>query len=128
MRRGLDKKAATERRQTMLNSRTAPLFLIACGLATPVAARDVDVDTVVIRVPRPSDTTPDAMRRLRGRISEAALEACGLTPGSLAEVKSAIRRSDCWRKGYNGARAQIGVRDGALDVASHSRLLLPGKP
>jgi UrcA family protein len=42
--------------------------------------------------------TPQAARRMVKRIENAALMVCGATPGALAEVTRAIRRSACWRE------------------------------
>lgn len=99
--------------------RTAPLLLLVAGFATPASARDAGFETVVVHVARPADTSPAALRRLKGRIEEAALEACGADAGSLTEVRQAVHRSDCWRKSFAGGMAQANSPSGR-DVAALS--------
>ena len=42
-----------------------------------------------------------------GRIGDAALEACGASTFSLPEYRAAVRRSDCYRGGVDGAVASL---------------------
>jgi hypothetical protein len=48
-----------------------------------------------------------AARRLLVRIGDAALEACGASTFSLAELRIATRNSQCWRKAVDGATRRI---------------------
>ena len=83
--------------------RIIPLVLLVLGLTAPVRAVEPDVETITIRVRGTADQSPAAQRHLRQRLADASLEACGAAPGSLAEVKDAVRRTSCWRDSYTRA-------------------------
>jgi UrcA family protein len=59
----------------------------------------------------------ESARHLLRRIGNAALESCGASSFSLAEVKSATRASACWRDAVGGAVRRIG--DPVLTAAAH---------
>jgi UrcA family protein len=48
-------------------------------------------------------TSPTAARNLLRRIGDAALESCGASSFSLAEFKTATKRSRCWRDAVDDA-------------------------
>ncbi len=52
-------------------------------------------------------TSPDGARKLLQRINAAALEVCGASSMSLAELKRATRESSCWRNAVAGAVRRI---------------------
>lgn len=84
-----------------------PLVLLVLGLATASHAADQRGDTNVIRVRPAASASPAAARHLRQRIADAALEACGAGPGSLAEAKASVASSQCWKDSYAGGIAQV---------------------
>jgi UrcA family protein len=86
--------------------RIIPLVLLVVGLTAPVRAVEPGVETITIRVRGAANQSPAALRHLRQRLADAALEACGAAPGSLAEVKDAVRRTPCWRDSYSLAISQ----------------------
>ncbi len=92
----------------MLTVCRTTIALLGCALAMPVQAAPADPETVIVRVARPASHTPAAMRRLERRIADAALEVCGASDFSLADVKAAVLRSACWRQSYADAIAQVG--------------------
>ncbi len=94
----------------MLTVCRATIALLGCALAMPAHAAPADhgSETVIVRVARPVSRSPAAMRRLERRIADAALEVCGASDFSLAEVKAAVLRSACWRQSYADAIAQVG--------------------
>jgi UrcA family protein len=61
-----------------------------------------------LRYDRRDLTSPAAARRLLVRIGDAALEACGASPFSLAEFKIATRSSRCWRDAVDRTVSRIG--------------------
>lgn len=96
---------------------------IACAVTTtPCLAqvRQIGPDRYAMSVrhaDRPS-TTRAAVRRVLERIDAAALEVCGASSFSLREVRSAMRRSSCWRDAMTGAMAQV---DDPLVSATHRK-------
>jgi UrcA family protein len=88
--------------------RTIPLALLVLALAVPVRAVEPGMETITIRVRGTTDQSSAAQRHLRQRVADAALEACGAAPGSLAEVKDAVRRTPCWQESYTRAISQTG--------------------
>jgi UrcA family protein len=89
-------------------SRTIPLALLILGLAAPVRAIEPGIETSTIRVRGTADPSAGAQRHLKQRLADAALEACGAAPGSLVEVKDAVRRTRCWQDSYTRALSQTG--------------------
>jgi UrcA family protein len=53
-------------------------------------------------------TSPTAMHALFRRIGDAALEACGASSFSLAEVQTATKLSPCWRDAVDDAVRRVG--------------------
>lgn len=51
--------------------------------------------------------TPQAARQVMKRIENAALAVCGVTPGALADVTRAVRRSACWREAMARTMSRI---------------------
>ncbi len=86
--------------------RTVPIALIVLSLVTSIAAAEPGIETTAIRVRGAASTSPAAMRHLKERISQAALEVCGAAPGSLAEMKDAVAHTRCWHDSYSGGIAQ----------------------
>ncbi len=86
------------------------LLLVAVGMAGPVQAREVGTETVSIRVARTDidPNSPSAVRHLRRRLADAALEACGGSTFSIAETRAAIQATQCWHDAY--ADALLGSR------------------
>ena len=85
-------------------------LLLTCTVSRAGNAQPVGVETTDIRL-KYSHTdlaTPTAARRLLARIGNAALEACGASTFSLADYKSAIRASRCWRDAVEDASRRIG--------------------
>lgn len=101
---------------------SAPLVLLVLGLATPARATGPRAETIVIRVRGAASDSPAAARHLRQRIADAALEACGAGPGSLAEAKMSVARTQCWKGSYAGGMAQ------AKNVAALPPSRLGGEP
>jgi UrcA family protein len=70
---------------------------------------------------RKADTdSPATARRLFDRIDEAAMEVCGASPFSFAELRRSVRRSDCWRRSVSTAVAK--VDDPSLTTRLEQRL------
>lgn len=105
----------------MSTFRNALLALAAFGLATPCFA-DAGTVTTRIRVARPAVMTAAMTAQLKRRIGQAALEACGASGFSLAEVKRAVAASDCWHQAYADAIAGIdGIGVAHADASFKSR-------
>lgn len=102
--------------------------LLALSAAAPAFAADPGAVTTSIRVPRLADASPAADRRMERRIADAALEACGASPFSAAEVKAAVARSRCWHESYADGMAQLDPRAARTDVASLPPTRTMGKP
>ncbi len=78
-----------------LSVASAAAALIA--LSTPALAAGDEATAVRVRhVDTTVETRADA-DKLLGRLSAAALEACGASSFSLAQYKQAVRNSACWR-------------------------------
>lgn len=90
--------------------------------AAPSAGGGTADSPVTVRIPfRKADTdSPASARRLFGRIDEAAMEVCGASPFSFAEVRRTVRQSDCWRRSVSAAVAQ--VDDPSLTARLEQRL------
>jgi UrcA family protein len=74
------------------------------GHAGPARSETTEIH---LRYSRQDLASPAATRRLLARIGDAALEACGASPFSLAEFKVATRSSECWRKAVDEATRRI---------------------
>jgi UrcA family protein len=96
--------------------RITTFALLASRLITPALANDPGVVTMTVRVARPATVTPAATRGFKRRIADAALEACGASPYSAAEMKAAVARSQCWKVSYAGAIAQSGDGVASLPI------------
>lgn len=81
--------------------------VIGLGMAAAMAsARPVDqgeTATIVVH----NSARPAAQQQLRRRIESAALNVCGGSSGSLAEVNRTVRASACWHDAVTHAEAQI---------------------
>jgi len=86
----------------------APILVLGIvssdGHAGPAGSETTEIH---LRYHRQDVASPAAARRLLVRIGDAALEACGASPFSLAELKIATRNSQCWRKAVDGATRRI---------------------
>jgi len=84
-------------------------FLLFGIVSTDGHAGPAGLETTEIhlRYHRQDLVSPAAARRLLVRIGDAALEACGASPFSLAELKIATRNSQCWQKAVDGATRRI---------------------
>lgn len=80
------------------------LMASTAGYAAPAGTVTSEIH---LRYHRQDLTSPVAERRLLARIEDAALEVCGASPFSLADVKSATRNSRCWRDAVDGATRRI---------------------
>ncbi len=86
--------------------------VIGLGMAAAMAsARPVDqgetATIVVHNSAKPADPKSADQRHLRRRIESAALNVCGGSSGSLAEVNRTVRASACWHDAVTHAEAQI---------------------
>ena len=97
--------------------RHAALALLGFALAVSVPAAASDMEIAIVRVVRPVSTSPAALRQLKRRIADAALEVCGASTFSASGVKDATVRSACWRKSYADAIAQMGSSARADGIA-----------
>ena len=85
-------------------------FLLAGIASTEGHAAPTGFETTEIRVryERWELTSPAAARSLLRRIGDAALESCGASSFSLAELKTATVVSRCWRDAVDDAVRRIG--------------------
>ena len=85
-------------------------FLLAGIPSTEGHAAPTGLETIEIRVryERRELTSPAAARILLRRIGDAALESCGASSFSLAELKTATVVSRCWRDAVDDAVRRIG--------------------
>ena len=89
-------------------------FAVALTLCTAIAqpalsqAR-IGTDEYAVTLPGADmhPATPQAARRTMKRIENAALIVCGATPGTLADVTRAVRRSACWRETMERTMSRI---------------------
>ena len=99
--------------------------LAAFGLAAPVFAAPVTIPagmvTTRIRVARPARASAGATRAVTRRLADAALEACGGSGFSLAEMRAAVVATRCWQDAYADAIAQRDRGDGRGADASPMR-------
>lgn len=107
--------------------RVIPIALLALVWGMPVLAEDVGPLTSSVRVARPAASARIATRTLERRIADAAMDVCGASPFSGAEVKAAVARSQCWHDSYAAGIAQIGAPSPA-DVAALPPPRTTGKP
>jgi UrcA family protein len=77
-------------------SAVSAVGLTLVALATPVQAADEPTAISVRHVDLTLESRGEATRLL-GRLSEAAMEACGASSFSLAQYRQAVRGSACWR-------------------------------
>jgi UrcA family protein len=89
------------------------IIVAALGLASIAgAARASDAitaDHTVVRVgyDASSVATPRAAENFLGRLSSAAMEACGAFPGSFPDYRWAVKRSACYQQKLDQAVAQV---------------------
>ena len=79
--------------------------IASIGHAGPTGSPTTEIR---LRYDRRDLTPAAAARQLLGRIGDAALEACGASPFSLAEFKMATRSSRCWQDAVDDAVRRIG--------------------
>lgn len=86
------------------------LPILLAGAAPEGAAVSAGLDTSAVRVRynRTELTSAAGARNLLMRIGNAALESCGASPFSLAELKVATEQSRCWRAAVDEAVRSIG--------------------
>jgi UrcA family protein len=77
---------------------------LASATPAPDAATQVTVRYGDLDLNRRSDD-----RVLLHRIRDAALEACGASPFSIADYRWAVRRSACYRSNVRRAAAEAGL-------------------
>ena len=79
------------------------------ALATPLLAASNDEATAVAvrQVNLPAETSVQA-QRLLGRLSDAAMEACGASSFSVMQYRQAVRGSACWRTSMTDVVHRIG--------------------
>ncbi|EGD60333.1 hypothetical protein Y88_2207 [Novosphingobium nitrogenifigens DSM 19370] len=85
-------------------------IVVAIAIGSPAAHAAPAADMETIRIPvhiRNHDTSPAAAAAIRHRIETAALEACGASAFSLAEIKRSTRESPCWSNAVKTALAQL---------------------
>jgi UrcA family protein len=84
-------------------------FLLSGIASSHAGPTGSDRTEIRLRFDRRDLTSAAAARRLLLlRIGDAALEACGASPFSLAEFKIATRSSRCWRDAVDDAVRRIG--------------------
>ena len=71
------------------------------------AATGSESTEIRVRYERRELTSPAAARRLLRRIGDAALESCGASSFSLAELRTATATSRCWRDAVDDAVRRI---------------------
>lgn len=79
----------------------AATFTLCTAIVQPVLAQERigrDEYAVTLSGADMRPATPLAARHMMKRIEIAASKVCGVTPGTLAEVTRAVRRSVCWRE------------------------------
>jgi UrcA family protein len=86
------------------------------GLTAPAG---LETNTIRVRYNRTELTSTAGARNLLNRIGNAALESCGASPFSLAELKAATEQSRCWRAAVDDAVRRIG--SSALNAAADER-------
>jgi UrcA family protein len=97
---------------TNTRSRALGLSMIATMLVAPAplfAAAQGDALTGSVRLAslnRAPDTGAEA-RSVKRRLATAALDVCGAPSSSLRTVKRGVARSDCYRRAYTQAAAQV---------------------
>jgi UrcA family protein len=90
--------------------------LFAGGAAVSALAQVPTGETRSVHVPHAA-MSPGAYRTVEARLQRAALEVCGASRESLAEVRRAARQSQCWRDAYGGAVAQLSAMQLAIRPA-----------
>ncbi|MBV8682000.1 MAG: UrcA family protein [Caulobacteraceae bacterium] len=89
-------------------------FLIAAlgaacvaGAASANEAQLADKTVVHVGYDASSVATPRAAENLLGRLSQAAMQACGAFPGSVRDYKMTVMRSGCYQQKLDEAVAQV---------------------
>jgi UrcA family protein len=87
----------------------AVAFVLGAIVSTAGYATATGSETTEVRVryERRELNSPAAARRLLRRIGDAALESCGASSFSLAEIKTATVMSRCWRDAVDDAVRRI---------------------
>jgi len=106
----------------MTAPRLIAIAMLALGCAGPAFAAEAGEQTTSVRVFRAEPASPMADRHLKHRIADAALEVCGASSFSLAEVKNAVAHSACWRRSYADGLSQI---RGGTETADTTSLTPP---
>jgi UrcA family protein len=89
------------------------MIIAALGLASIAGAAyagdALSSDRTVVRVgiDPSSVATPRAAENFLGRLSSAAMQACGAFPGSVPDYRWAVKRSACYQQKLDQAVAQV---------------------
>jgi UrcA family protein len=88
----------------------AAVVLLGGLFGSATAGADPSVETIAVRVSHVNLNPPSQSEALHTleRLKDAALEACGGSPFSLAEFRTAVRASKCWHDSLADALARIG--------------------
>ena len=88
----------------------AALALLVGLFGSAMVGADPSLETIAVRVRYINLNPPSQSEALHtlDRLKDAALEACGGSPFSLAESRTAIKASKCWHESLADAVARIG--------------------
>jgi UrcA family protein len=89
------------------------------GSATVGADPSVVTSTVRVSHINLNPLSPSEALHTLDRLRDAALEACGGSPFSLAEFRTAIRASKCWHESLADVVARVGNAQLNLAFKSH---------
>ncbi len=81
-----------------MTATTITLTLCSAAMAAAPARSSGRHDIVTVRLPNAKPQTEAEAQRLLRTLGNAALEVCGASSFSLADVKAAVRRSACWHE------------------------------
>jgi UrcA family protein len=107
------------RRKPLLFWVALPFLLAGIASEGMAASAGLETSTIRVRYNRAELTSSAGARNLLKRIGNAALESCGASPFSLAELKAATELSRCWRAAVDDAVRSIGSAE--LNAAAEDR-------
>ncbi|CAN5457629.1 hypothetical protein BH10PSE14_BH10PSE14_38770 [soil metagenome] len=88
----------THHPRTLYDAALLGALLLGATQVANAADRPGEVtESVTLRGVTRNPATPQAAARLLHRIDDAALQVCGASATSLADMKQAVRASPCWR-------------------------------